>query len=294
MPTPVAVYPVYSAGTDTSNLVTPVLSPTPVNGDVLVVKLTTWDAGTPMGATSGGAQTYRTDAIGPLAGFRGYTRIDTTTISGSPGPFSVTALGTASPTRHSMVVEHWSAGAFLALVPATNAAVQGSGGPPQAAINTVGTNSVLTWCSVDLASLDPAGRAYLLGATEDGIFDGHVGTNSVQYFAWANVGVPASYTIGMTLPTPQIWSMNGIEVQFLAPLTGNPVLLHRRRRHRTRRNPTIIVVGEGAPPPPPSPADVEWCPSTPITGWAAGEVETSWVASEPVTNWHSLTPEEDC
>lgn len=292
MPVPVATYLVLSPGTDTSNLTTPVFAP--ANGDVIVTKLTTWDATNPMGAVSGGAQTYRTDAIGPVAGFRGYCRIDTTTVAGTPAPFAVTALGTAAPSRHSMVVEHWSAGAFLAATPATNAVTNGTGAPPQANITTVGTNSVLTWCSVDLNSLDPAGRAYLLSATEDGIFDGHIGTNSVQYFAYANVGAPGVYTIGMTLPTPQIWSMTGIEIQFLAPSEGNPVAVHRPPRRRRTRRPAIIVVGEGAPPPPPTPADVEWCPSTPITGWAAGEVTTDWVASGPDTNWRALTPEEDC
>ena len=50
-------YFVPSAGVDTSNLVTSTLSPTPVNGDVLVVKLTTWDTANPMGAVTGGGRT---------------------------------------------------------------------------------------------------------------------------------------------------------------------------------------------------------------------------------------------
>jgi hypothetical protein len=289
------VYAVYSAGVDTTALTTPVLTPTPVNGDVLVVKMSTWDAATPSGASSGGGQVYTPRITGPGAGFFGYVRADTTTVAGSPGAFAVTTGGPPNPSRHSMVVEHYLAsnGYSLAAVPAVNAPTSGNGAPA-GTINTVGTGSILTWVGVDLASLDPAGSVPRLGATLDGLFDGHIGANSVQYFFWAAVGAPGAYVIGQTAPTPQIWSMAGLEVLFTPAAPGTPVLLHRRRRHRTRRNPTIIVVGEGAPPPPPTPADVEWCPSTPITGWAAGEVFTDWVASEPDTNWRSLTPEEDC
>lgn len=296
MPSPAAVYQVYSAGADTSNLVTPVLSPTPVNGDVIVVKMTTWDTGNGMGAVSGGAQTYNVVNTAAPGGFNGWSQIVTCTVAGSPGAYQITGTGSAGPSRHSMIVEHYlaSQGAFLAGSPATNAVVTGAVSAPSAAIVTVGTNSVLTWCSTDVASVDPSGRAYLLSATEDGIFNGFIGSNSIQYFAYATVGAPGPYNIGMSAPNTQRWVMTGAEVQFLAPAGGNPVLVASRRKPRRARRSPIIVAGIGAPPPPPAPADVEWCAQTPITGWTAQTPFTDWDADTPLTNWMSIAPQEDC
>lgn len=227
------IYPVYSAAADTTNLVTPSLSPTPVNGDVLVVKLTTWDTGNPMGAVSGGAQTYTTRQTAAPGGFNGWSRVVTCTVSGSPGSFAVTGAGTAANSRHSMVVEHYLAanGYSLAGTPAVNSTINGAG-LPSAAINTVGNGSVLTWSSCDVASIDPVTRAYLLSGTEDGLFDGHVGANSVQYFAYATVGAAGSYNIGMSAPGGQTWTMTGVEVLFTTPSTPAP--------------PTIIVAPPAA------------------------------------------------
>lgn len=218
MAAPDFVYAVYSAGIDTSNLVTPALSPTPVNGDVLIVKLSTWDSSNGMGAVSGGGQTYTTRVTAAPGGFNGWCRVDTCTISGSPGSFSVTGAGSVGNSRHSMVVEHYLAanGASLAASPAVNATVNGAG-LPSAAITTVGTNSTLSWVSVDVSSIDPATRAYLLGGVETGLYDGHVGANSVQYFAYSTtVTTPGSYNIGMSAPGGQTWVMAGVEVQFTA------------------------------------------------------------------------------
>ena len=219
-------YFVPSAGIDTSNLVTATLSPTPVNGDVLVVKVTTWDTAVPMGATSGGGQTYTTRVTAAPGGFNGWASIRTATITGSPAAFAVTSAGTASNTRHCMCVEHYLAanGYSLAVTPAVNSTINGSGAP-QAAIVTTQANSVLTWCSEDNNSLDPAARAYRLSATEDGIGDFHVGSNTVQYFAYANgasITAAGSYDIGMTAPTPQTWVMAGMEVLVASVSTPAP------------------------------------------------------------------------
>lgn len=216
-------YFVPSAGIDTSNLVTPTLSPTPVNGDILVVKLTTWDTAVPMGAVSGGGQTYNTRNTAAPGGFNGWSRIIYAQVSGSPGAFAVTAAGTASNTRHCMTVEHYLAanGYSVAVTPATNAVINGSGGP-QAAITTTQAGSVLTWCSEDNASLDPATATPRLSATADGLGDFHVGSNTVQYFYYATVGPPGSYDIGMTAPTPQTWVMTGMEVLVAAVSTPAP------------------------------------------------------------------------
>lgn len=295
MPGPDFVYAVYSAGADTSNLVTPVLTPTPVNGDVLLVKLSTWDTGNPSGASSGGGQVYSTRVTAAPGGFNGYARIDTTTIAGSPAPFAVTSGGTAANSRHSMVVEHYLAanGHSLAAVPAVGS---GSGvGLPSVNINTVGTNSTVSWVSVDVISADPVARAYLLSATEDGLFDGHVGANSVQYFAWAGVGAPGVYAMGMSAPGGQFWVLAGVEVLNTPIVAGaNQILVvPQPPRRRDLRQP-IIVTGIGAPPSPPTPADVEWCAQTPITGWTVQSPFTDWEADTPLTNWMVITPEEDC
>lgn len=231
-------YFVPSAAADTSNLVTATLSPTPVNGDTLVVKLTTWDTANPMGAVTGGGQTYNIRNTAAPGGFNCWARILYATISGSPGAFAVTGAGTATNSRHCMVVEHYLAanGYSTAATPATNATVNGAGGPPSAAITTTQANSVLSWCSVDNQSLDPASRAYLLSATEDGLGDFHVGSNTVQYFAYANgaaITTAGSYSIGMSAPSPQTWVMVGMEV--LVASASAPQL------------PTIVV----APPPAP-------------------------------------------
>lgn len=224
MGAPDFVYPVYSASTDTTNLVTPALSPTPVNGDVLICKLTTWDTANPMGAVSGGGQTYTTRVTAAPGGFNGWTRIDTCTVSGSPGSFSITGAGTAANSRHSMVIEHYlgANGAFLAASPAVNSTVSGVG-LPSASITTVGTGSVLSWSSVDVSSIDPATKVYLLGGIQSGLFDGHVGANSVQYFAYSTtVTTPGSYNVGMSSPGGQTWVIAGVEIQFVASGSATP------------------------------------------------------------------------
>jgi hypothetical protein len=226
-------YFVPSAGVDTSNLVTATLSPTPVNNDILVVKLTTWDTGAPMGAVTGGGQTYNIRNTAAPGGFNCWTRILYATISGTPSAFAVTGGGTSVNSRHCMTVEHYLAanGYSVAATPATNSTISGSGAP-QAAIVTTGNNSVLTWCSADDASLDPATAAYRLSATNDGLGDFHVGANTVQYFAYATVGAAGSYDIGMTAPTPQTWVMTGMEVLVAGAASTSP--------------PTVIVAPSAA------------------------------------------------
>jgi hypothetical protein len=218
-PSLITHYEVYSASADTSTLTTP--SFTPTNGEVLVVKLATWDTANGMAAPSGGSQTYQSVNVVAPGGFAGWCAVYVATVSGSPGSMTVSAApATATSTRHSMVVERWS-GAQLAATPATNSTVAGTSTLPSASITTVGANSVLSWVSVDVQSVDPATRAYLLSATEDGLYDGHAGANSVHYFAYAAVGAAGSYTIGMSAPASQKWVMAGVEVQAAAVASGS-------------------------------------------------------------------------
>lgn len=211
-PTLIASYAVYSAGADTTNLVSP--SFTPANGEVIVVKLATWDTANPMGVVSGGGQTYTTRVTAAPGGFNGWARVVTAVISGSPGSMTVTGAGTAANSRHSMVVERWTGS--LAGTPAVNSTVSGSGAP-SANITTAAAASAVSWVSADVGSIDPATKAYRLSATEDGLFDGHVGANSVHYFAHAGsgagVGAAGTYAMGMTAPGGQTWVLAGIEIQ---------------------------------------------------------------------------------
>lgn len=211
MPGPILIasYTVHSAGVDTSNLVTPNF--TPANGEVIVTKLSTWDANNGMGAVSGGGQTYTTRVTGPTSGFNGWVRIATAVIAGSPGLMAVTGAGSAGNSRHSMVVERWTG--QLAGSPAVNAVTSGSGAP-SANITTAAANSALSFVVSDAQSIDPATRAYRLSATEETIWDGHVGANGVFYFAYAgNVGAAGTYAIGLTAPGGQTYAIAGIEIQ---------------------------------------------------------------------------------
>lgn len=208
-PTLITSYAVHSAGADTSNLTTP--SFTPSNGEVIVVKIATWDANNAAGATSGGGQTYTTRVTGPTSGFNPYVRIDTAVISGSPGSMAVTVAGTATNSRHSIVVERWTG--TLDATPAVNGTTTGSGAP-SANITTEAAGSAVSWVSADALSGDPATRTYRLSATEDGLWDGHLGSNGVFYFAYANnVGAVGTYAMGMTAPGGQTWALAGVEIQ---------------------------------------------------------------------------------
>lgn len=209
MPSLVASYFTASPiGGDSSSLVTPMF--TPSNGEVIVVKAATWDTNTASGTPSGGGLTYVRRATGAPGGFNGYTTIFTTIVSGSPGSMTVTLSPPASNSHHSMVVERWGT-AGLATIPATNGTITGVG-TPSATITTTGTNSIVTWVNVDEQSNDPTGATYLSGATQDGLSDGHVGSDSVHYYAYQTATVAGAQTIGMSVPASQKWSMVGIEV----------------------------------------------------------------------------------
>lgn len=204
----IAHYEVYSGGNNANVLTTP--SFTPANGEVFVIKGTTWDTNVSIGTPTGGAQAYTKPVEAKPVGFNGYAVIYVATCAGSPGAMTISTTPSASA-QHQMIVERWG-NAKLAVSPAVNAVVNGSGAP-SANITTAADNSVVSWCSADVSSVDPAGRAYRLSATEDGIFDGHLGANSVQYFAYAAVGAAGVYAMGMTLPAGQTWVLAGVEIQ---------------------------------------------------------------------------------
>jgi hypothetical protein len=199
---------VQSSGTSTAALTTG--SFTPANGEVLVVKLETWDSTVTMTAPTGGSQTYTSRVILAPGGFRPWIGIYTAVISGSPGAMTITSTPSTS-SRYSMVVERWT-GAQLAATPATgnnNAATGAANGT----VTTTGTNSIVSWVAGDSQSVDPATRAYLSSATEDGLRDDHVGANSVGYHAYQSAAAAGSQTMGLSAPTGMQYGIAGIEVQ---------------------------------------------------------------------------------
>jgi len=219
MPTLVTSYFAESSKSgDTSTLNTP--SFTPANGEVIVVKAATWDSGTPSGTPSGGSQTFTQQATAAPGGFNGYVTIFTAVVSGSPGSMAVTLSAPAGSCYHTMVVERWTS-ATLAATPAVSSPINGSG-TPSATITTTAANSIVTWGSMDENSNDPASRAYLSGATEDGLGDAHTQTSSVHYYAYQTAASAGSQTIGLSAPGSQAWTMIGIEIKNQAAAPSSP------------------------------------------------------------------------
>lgn len=216
-------YEVYSAGADTSTLTTP--SFTPANGEILVVKMATWDTGNGMSAPTGGSQTYQQINVAAPGGFAAWAGVWVATISGSPGSMTVSAApATGSGTRHTMVVERWS-GAQLAGSPATNSTIHGTTGGTTT-LTTVGSGSIVSWVLVDENSRDPANTTYDSSSggtvTPDGLYDGHSGSNSVQYFAYQTTVSTGSQTIGASNTGGSLnWTIAGVEVQ--AAVSTTPV-----------------------------------------------------------------------
>lgn len=204
-----------SAAADNTTLVSKVYPAS--NGDVFVVHGMTWTTGDGLATPTGGGQTWQPVNVVAPGGFNGWCAVWVCTVTGSPGSFAISvAPATLNNTHHSIVTERWTS-AKLAGSPATNATVSGASGGltgPSVNLTTVGNSSAISWCSVDEASQDPASRAYRLSATELGIYDGHIGSNSVQYCAaQANVGPAGTYAIGMTLPVNQTFVIAGVEIQ---------------------------------------------------------------------------------
>lgn len=203
----------------TSALVTS--SFTPSNGEVLVIKLVTWDSAVAMGAPTGGSQTYTSRIIEAPGGFNQWCGIYTAIVSGSPGSMTVSSTPAASA-RASMVVERWSS-ATLAATPVT-ASSTGGGAPATGSITPSAGTSVISWCAGDAQSVDPATRAYLASATQDGLRDDHVGANGCDYHAYQSSTGTGSQSYGLSAPTGMQYVTAAIEVQasagasFVAPL----------------------------------------------------------------------------
>jgi hypothetical protein len=198
---------------------------TPANGEVIVVKLGTWTTGTAMGIPVGGGQTYTSRVINAPGSFNSWCGIYTAVISGSPGAMTVSSTPAASA-RYSMTVERWS-GAQLAASPVTNSLA--STGAAASTITPAQGTSVISWCSADAQSIDPATRAYLASGTDEGVRDGHSGANGVEYYGYQNASGTGSQSYGLSLPAGQTFVIAGIEIQVTAggavTATAQPIVV---------------------------------------------------------------------
>ncbi len=224
--------------TTNTALVTP--SFTPSNGEVIIVKLGTWDTGTAMGAPTGGSQTYTSRVINAPGGFNAWCGIYSAVISGSPGSMTISSTPVASA-RYSMTVERWS-GAQLAATPVTDSAHAG-GAAAASTITPAAATSVISWCSGDAGSIDPATRAYLGSGTDEGVRDGHAGSNGVEYYADQNAVSTSSQSYGLSAPGGQTFVIAAIEVQAAASATATfpPNPGARRRPRAPRRRPVAVT-----------------------------------------------------
>lgn len=207
MPTLVTSYYVPSVGTSASALVTP--SFTPADGEVIICKLETWDTATSMSAPTGGLSFGTAKAIVAPGGFRPWVGIYAMQVGTSPGSVTVSSTPSAAA-RCSMVVERWSS-ASLAGSPVTGVNNAGTGAA-NATLTTSAPASVVSWVASDAQSVDPATRAYLNSATDEGVRDDHVGANGVGYHAYQPTAAQGSTTFGLSAPTGMQYDMAGIEV----------------------------------------------------------------------------------
>jgi len=194
---------------------------TPGNGDVLIVKMGTWDSAASLGAPTGGSQTFTSRVINAPGGFNQWCAIYTAVVSGSPGSMTVSSTPSTS-LRGSMLVERWT-GAQLAASPVTNSAT-GSGTAAGTITPAGGATSVISWTAGDVNSVDPSTRAYLGSGTGDGLRDDHVGSNGVDYYGYQSSTGSGSQSYGLSAPTGMQYVIAAIEIQaasggaaFLAP-----------------------------------------------------------------------------
>lgn len=212
-PVPLATDAQYSPGNDTSTLTSSAATTGTSNGDVIVVKATTWSTSNAMGTPTGGGQTFAPVQIVAPGGFNGWSGTWVCTVSGSPGTFSISITPTSS-CRHSMVVERWGS-AFVDATPVGFTTTSGTGASMSAPFTTTAPNSVVSFAMVDENSRDPTGRTWSPSTvTEDGLYDGHVGSNSVHYFGYVSEATAGATTLGLTVPAGSLaWTISGVEIK---------------------------------------------------------------------------------
>ena len=191
----------------------PVVTPTfnPGDGEVIVVCGACSDGTVSMGTPTGGSLSFGPAKASKVpGGFAGSVVIYAVQVGTSPGPMTITSTPSGTGAPHSIAVSRWL-NAALATTPVSGTA-QGFSGAPSASLTTTGAKSMLVWASSDVQSTDPATRAYLGSATEDGIYNGSGGSNGVHYYAHQLVNTAGAATFGLSAPTPQQWVIAGIEL----------------------------------------------------------------------------------
>lgn len=191
---------------------------TVADGDVIVVKLGTWSTSTAMGAPITVGQTYTSRVINAPGAFNEWCGIYTAVITGSPGTITVSSTPAGSA-RYSMTVERWTS-AQLAGSPVTNSLA--STGAAASTITPAQATSVISWCSGDAGSIDPATRTYLASGSDEGVRDGHSGANGVEYYGWQAAVGTSSQSYGLSLPAGQTFVIAGIEIQAASGGTVDP------------------------------------------------------------------------
>lgn len=210
-PTLITSYFVNSGGSNSNTLTTP--SFTPANGEIIAVTLTTWFTGVTMPAPTGGGQVYNQPQVSDPGGFRGYANTYYCKVSGSPGSFSISCGPPSVNCFHSMSVSRW-ANAQVAASPAVVSPTNAGTSAFSTSITTTVDNSVVVYCMSEVNSVDPAGHTYTPGSTvELGLYDGHVGANSVQYHAYFPTTTHGAQAFGLTSPTGLNWTVAGFEIQ---------------------------------------------------------------------------------
>lgn len=183
----------------------------PNNTEDIVVKLESWDATHPMGAPTGGSQTYTARVTFGPAGFRPWVGIYTATISGSPGAFTISSTPFGSD-RYSMTVERWPAGT-LAASPVTRQFDNAGAVSANDSLTTTAANSVVSWVASDAQSVDPTPGVTLVGTgTLELLRDNHSGANGVAYHGRTVGGTAGATSYGVTSPSGMQFAIAGIEM----------------------------------------------------------------------------------
>jgi hypothetical protein len=203
-----------SAGTSAATLTSSAATVGTSNGDVIVVHATTWSNGTAMSTPTGGGQTFQPVQVVAPGVFAGWSGTWVCTVSGSPGTFSISSTPAGS-SRNALSVERFGS-AFVDPTPAVFATTQASSATMSTTLTTTAANSVISWAMSEENSRDPAGATYTpSGTIVVGLFDGHVGSNSVQYFARTGpIATAGATTVGVSVPAGSLnWTASGVEIK---------------------------------------------------------------------------------
>lgn len=182
---------------------------TPANGEILVVKLSTWVNSIAMTAPTGGSQTFvqRVRHLPPSDGYC-FVAIYTAVVSGSPTNMTVTSTNASGTVIKSMVVERWSQ-ATLAVTPVTVRQSYSSPGAPNINFTTTAANSKISLLCAEYLGVD--GTATYRGtSTETSAFRVSGSFNGFHWYQ--SVATASTVAVGMTSPSGQQWNIAGIEL----------------------------------------------------------------------------------